>query len=217
MNFGQGGKPNPLPWGSPETLPPNLVGGARGPAALPSRSITSNGPAPAEPLIGPSGAVSFHRGIMVEDAGAPRLSFDGVLGHGSIAWSRPVYSNAEGVMRYHPPTQMPSWTANSDVAAGPPTSSIPVQTKRIANMTVREEYGSTRELYNNGSLATFVASIQVGTDVQGRRWLSQRKTMNPWQPNLSVWGPAGSYGGTTRVLATAPSNVPMGYATYGAY
>jgi hypothetical protein len=224
--FGQGGLPNALPgrgyieYGTNDSfrdMPNDWVGGARGPAALPSRTIVENGPAPSEPLRGASGVISMHRGDFVEDAGAPRLSFDNVLGHGDIPWSRPTYPNVAGLRGYRPPTQMPSWTADAAVVPGQPTVGIPVSRKHIGSFTVREEFGSTRELFNGSSLAQFVASIQVGMDQQGRRWLKQAKTKNPWQPNLGNWGAAGSYGQTTKQLPTMPANVPTSYDTYGAY
>ena len=228
MNFGQGGRPNSYPrrgaggaqYGTSSTahdVPDEFVGGARGPAALPSRTTVANGPARSERLIGADGQISLHRGDFVEDAGAPRLSFDGVLGHGSIAWHRPTYPNVAGREMYRPPTQMPSWSENGAVIPGAPHSPIPVQNKRIGSFTVSREYGSTRQFFDGRSLADFVASIQVGMNAQGRRWLAQARTANPWQPNLSSWGPAGSYGQTTTVLKTAPTTVPASYDQYGAY
>jgi len=226
VSFGQGGRPNSLPgrgrplFGSNDwahDVPDEFTGGARGPAALPSRATVYNGPAPSQRLIGADGPISFHRGEFVEDAGAPRLSFDGVLGHGSIPWSRPTYANASGRMQFRPPTQMPSWSADAAVVPSGPTVPIPVSAKHIGSFTVREEYGSTRQLFDGRSLAEFVASITSGMDSQGRRWLAQAKTRNPWQPNLSAYGPAGSYGQTTKVLATAPTSVPAAYDEYGAY
>lgn len=226
--YGQGGQPNAYPsrglaeYGTNPNfrdMPNDWVGGARGPAALPSRATVWNGPAPSTlPAHGANGPVSVHRGAFIEDAGAPRLSFDNVLLHKSIPWNRPVYANAAGRMGYHPATRM-SWTANSIDTTEGPRSPIPVQTKRIGNFTVRKPFGDTGSgmLFRNGSLAQFVASIQVGMDSQGRRWLSQAKTRNPWQPNLSNWGPAGSYGQTTRTLQTQPANIPTSYTTYGAY
>jgi hypothetical protein len=225
--FGSGGTPNVLPGrGYPQAgsdsyrdEPDDWVGGARGPAALPSRTITHNGPAPSQPLFGAKGPISYHRGDYIEDPGAPRLYFDGVLGHGDIPWSRPTYPNVAGRNGYKPPTQMPNWTADQAIAAGGPTVPIPVSKKHIGSFTVRRPYGdtSTGELFRNGSLATYVASIKTGMNQQGRRWLTQAKTKNPWQPNLGNWGAAGSYGQTTKQLPTTPANIPASYDTYGAY
>ena len=226
MNFGSGGRPNSYPgrgraqFGTNDTahdVADEFTGGARGPAALPSRTVVYNGPAHSQPLLGADGPISLHRGEFVEDAGAPRLDFDGVLGHGRIAWSRPRYANVSGRMQYRAPTQMPSWSADAAVVPSGPTVPIPVQEKSIASFTVREEFGSTRQFFDGRSLAEFVRSIQVGMNAQGIRWLAQAKSRNPWQPNLSAYGPAGSYGQTTKVLATAPTTVPAAYDEYGAY
>lgn len=224
--FGRGGAINAYPGrGLPEygsrdaTEQSGFTGGARGPAALPSRTTVLNGPAPAEPLIGAHGTISYHRGAYVEDAGAPRIYFDGVYDHGAVPWRRPDYANAAGRLGYHAPTQQPSWTANRMVDIEAPGSPIPVQNKKIGNFTVRRPYGDTSSgmLFNGKSLADYVASIMVGMNQQGKRWLTQAKTKNPWQPNLSSWGAAGSYGQTTTVLPTAPANVPASFNQYGSY
>lgn len=224
--FGNGGLPNAYPsralaeYGTSDSfrdMPNDWVGGARGPAALPSRTTVPNGPAPAQALRGPYGPISYHRGAYIEDAGAPRLYYDSVLGHGDIPWHRPTYANSAGRNQFHAPTDQPSWTANATQTETTPSSPIPVQNKHIGSFTVREEYGSTRQFFDGRSLAEFVASIKVGMDQQGRRWLAQAKTRNPWQPNLSNWGAAGSYGQTTSVLPTQPANVPASYNQYGAY
>lgn len=224
--FGQGGQPNALPSrGRPEygtnttfrDAPDDWVGGARGPSALPSRTTVLTRPAPSQPLRGANGTISNHRGAYIEDAGAPRVEFSTVLGHMGIAWSRPTYANIQGLLRYNPPTQMPSWTANADVVSGPPTAAIPSSNKRIGSFTVRGEYGQTRQFFANGSLAEYVASIKSGMTQQGRRWLRQAKTHNPWLPNLSSYGAAGSYGQTTTVLPTRPTNAPSGTPSMGSY
>lgn len=222
---GSGGTPNALPSRGRPSYGTNTryrdltdtVGGARGPAALPSRTTTFARPAPPSPGGGAYGAISFHRGPMVEDAGAPRVDFSQTFLHGTIPWSRPVYANHAGVLGYHPPTQMPSWTADAAVVPSGPLVPIPVQNKRIANFTVRHQFGSTRELFNTGSLAQFVSEINNGMFLQGRRWLRQAKTANPWLKNLSAWGAAGSFGQTTAVLPTAPTNVPWASSGMGVY
>lgn len=215
--FGQGGRANVLPgreypeYGSSTYRDlTELAGGQRGLAALPSRVTAPNGPAPADPRFARSGArgpVSFHRGAFVEDAGAPRLAVDGELYHDHLPWSRPAVPNIAGLLGYIPPTPMPSWTANTDAYTSQPVSPIPHSTKRLANRMVREEFGSSRELFPGGSLARFVAGIQRGYNVQGRRWVSQAKTQNPSLVNRSRYAMAGSYGQTTRTLKTAPTNL----------
>ena len=242
--FGQGGQPNFYPGrGFPEygsdsyrDAPNDFSGGARGPAALPSRTtaVVGNGPAPADPRIagfnlvgmggrlsdgsGQQGVISYHRGAYVENAGAPRVNFDNVLGHGTIPWSRPTYPNVAGLQGYHNPTQQPSWTADTAVVAGGPRHAIPVSKKRISNFTVRRPYGDTSsgELFRTGSLADFVAGLPSGMNLQGKRWLNQSKTRNPTLVNRSTWSQAGSYGQTTAVLNTMPSNVPV-TSPYGSY
>lgn len=195
----------------------DYTGGARGPEALPSRVANPRLARPAPPDLrrgGPIGPVPIHRGACVEDAGAPRLLATGELGHDSLPWSRPVYPNIQGRLQYHPPTTQPSWTANRVSAASVPASPIPVSRKRIANFMVREEYGSTRQLFPGGSLAGFIAGIQRGIDVEGKGWLARSKMRSPKFPRLSVWGQAGSYGQTTKVLPTAPSNVATPNGAY---
>jgi hypothetical protein len=225
--YGQGGLANALPGrGLPEysrdgvRIGAPAWGGAHGPAALPSRTIAPSGPAPAEPLIGWHGPISCHRGAFVEDAAAPRLVFDGVGWHRSIPWRRPVYANVAGRLTYRPPTQMPSWTADAAVVPSGARAPIPVQNKKIGNYTVRRPYGnsSTGMLFSGKSNAEFVAEIQAGMDVQGRRWLKGAKTANPWVKPLSAWGPAGSYGSSTPTLPTAPgAQVQAAFNQYGAY
>ncbi len=205
---GQGGQPNFYPGrGYPEQgsatyrdMPNDWVGGARGPAALPSRldPITpqADGPAPFDPRYSDTGAqgpISFHRGSFVEDAGAPRLCFDNVFGHGTVPWNRPVYPNQAGQMMFRSPTQQPSWSANSALQQDRPTVPIPIQRKQIGSFTVRRPYGDTSsgELFRNGSLAEFVQSIGVGMNLQGRRWLRQSKTHNPTLVNRATYATAG--------------------------
>jgi hypothetical protein len=226
--FGQGGQPNFYPgrgypaYGSDvfRDMPNDFVGGARGPAALPSRTTVPNGPAPATyPQIdGAAGTISMHRGAYVEDAGAPRLSFDFTFAHGTVPWSRPVYANRHGLDQYHDPTQQPSWTANGPADAGMARSPIPVQNKRIGNFTVRRPFGdnSSGTEFQTGSLAEWVATGQVGMDLQGRRWVNQSKTQNPLLMALAPYATAGSYGQTTSSLPTTPSNLPASNP-YGAY
>jgi hypothetical protein len=250
--FGQGGLPNFYPGrGYPEAgsdayrdMPNDFVGGARGVAALPSRTdpITpaGGGPAPQDPRIagfnqvgeggresdgsgqqgplwGTGSPMGVRRAPSVEDAGAPRICFDNVFGHGTVPWSRPFYANAAGLQSFHSPTQQPSWSANSALQADSPVSPIPVQRKKIGNFTVRRPFGDTSsgELFRNGSLADFVAGISQGMNMQGRRWLRQSKTHNPTLLNRSTYDTAGSYGQTTVALATQPVNTPgSNYGTY---
>jgi len=222
--YGQGGQPNLLPsrtyprFGSAvaRDMPNDYVGGARGEAALPSRIIEGGAPAPPHAVGGWFGKISFHRGEFVEDAGAPRLSFDGVLGHGDIKWSRPTYPNIEGKLRYVPPTQQPSWSADAAVVPGRPTVPIPFSHKRIGSFTVREEYGSTRQWFNTGPLTDYVDAIPSGMTQQGRRWKSQSKTHSPTLLNRSRYSTAGSFGQTTSTLPTEPTNLPNA-SPYGAY
>ena len=192
------------------TQTPDLEGGARGPEALPSRVANPrlSRPAPADPRPGGQvGPVSNHRGAFVEDAGAPRLLATGELGHDLLPWSRPVYANVAGRLGYHAVTSQPSWSANRVATAGMPASPIPNSTKRIANFMVREEYGSTRQLFPGTSLAGYVSRIQKGINQEGRGWVARSKMRGPKFPRLSVWGQAGSYGQTTQTLPTAPTNV----------
>jgi len=220
------GLPNALPsrgrpvfgYDSNRNVVPEWVGGARGPAALPSELTSHVGPAPAVVLAGARGTVAQHRGPFVEDAGAPRLVYDSELGHNDLPWSRPFYPNMAGLLGYIAPTQMPSWTADAAVIPSGPAAPIPVQKKRIANFMVREEFGSTRQLFfPGGSLAPFVAQIPKGTFQQGRRWSKQAKTKQPVLLNRSTYATAGSYGQTTRPLATTPTNTPGAPSPYGAY
>jgi hypothetical protein len=222
--FGSGGQPNELPsrtyprHGSAtyRDEPDDWAGGARGPAALPSRIIEGGAPAPSQPLVGARGTILQHRGAFIEDAGAPRLSFDGVLGHGAIRWSRPTYANLAGKLGYVPPTQQPSWSADAAVVPGQPTVPIPFSNKHIGSFTVREEYGSTRQWFNTGPLDSYVDAIPSGMNQQGRRWRKQSKTHSPTLLNRSKYSTAGSFGQTTATLPTEPTNTPNSNP-YGAY
>lgn len=223
--WGSGGEPNFLPgrgypiFGSDvnRDMPDDWVGGARGVVATQARVIEGGAPAPSQRLEGAHGTVSFHRGSFVEDAGAPRLDYDNVLGHGDIPWSRPTYNNVAGKLGYNPPTQMPSWSADSAVVPGLPSVPVPYSKKHIGSFTVRHQYGSTREIFYNGSLAPFVAGLPSGMDQQGRRGRAQSKTRSPVLYNRAKYGTAGSYGQTTRTLPTAPSNVVASNSPYGPY
>lgn len=198
----------------------DLTGGARGPAAIPSRLVSPRlaRPAPPDPRRGgPVGPRPQRRAPSVENAGAPRLLQTGELGHDDLPWARPAYPNIAGKLGYHAPTQMPSWSANAPVVPTLPRSPIPVSIKRIANFMVREEYGSTRQLFPGNSLAGFVAGIQRGIDVEGRSWRAKRKMKSPITDNLSVWGQAGSYGQTTTILPTSPANTPVAATPHGLY
>jgi hypothetical protein len=224
-------------------VPNDFVGGARGLAALPSRLdsvVGGDAPAPMDPRIagfntvgeggresdgsgqqgplwGTGSPMGVRRAPSVEDAGAPRLCFDNVFGHGTIPWSRPTYPNIAGQAQYHSPTQQPSWSGNTVLQADSPASPIPVQRKHIGNFTVRRPYGDTSsgELFRNGSLAEFVQGLGSGMNLQGRRWLRQSKTANPHLVNRATYATAGSYGQTTAALATTPTNAPAN--PYGAY
>ena len=227
--FGSGGLPNFLPgrgfreFGSDShrDVPADWAGGARGIAALPSRTVTRIGPTPADPRLPRSGArgtISMHRGAYVEDAGAPRVSFDNVLGHGTIPWSRPTYPNVAGLRGYVPPRKAFSWTQNRQAEQGGPASAIPVSKKRIGSFTVRRPFGdtSTGELFRTGSLALFVDRLPSGMNQQARRGMAQSRTHSPTLLPRSTYATAGSYGQTTPALPTQPSNVPQ-TNPYGAY
>jgi len=228
-------------------MPDDWVGGARGPAALPSRTAAFGGagdrPAPRDTRIGgfaqvsqggrlsdstgEQGIISYHRGIMVEDAGAPRLYYDNELYHNHLPWSRPYYANVQGQLNYAPPTQQPSWSSNSDVVPPlAPTVPIPFTKKKIGNFMVRPPYGNTSsgmlftEAWNKGQpLTGWVNKLRSQSGfVQGRRWIAQAKTHQPTLVNLAKYAMAGSYGQTTTSLDTAPTNTPGGGANpYGSY
>lgn len=201
------------------TPAPDYTGGARGPAAIPSRATKPVPPAKPQ-MTNPRGPVAIHRGTFVEDAGAPRLLATGEFAHDLLPWNRPRYRNVQGRLRYVPPVDVvPSWTANRPNApALVPAVAIPVGTRSIANFMVRETFGADRQLFPGGSLAGFVSRIQRGLSLEGRGWARRAKFTNPITTNLSTYGHAGSYGQTTRTLLTAPTNLPVGSSTpYGSY
>ncbi len=201
--------------------PDEWVGGARGPAALPSRTTVGVVPAPASPwpLEGAHGPNPRRRGPEIEDAGAPRLDFSFTYLHETIPWSRPTYANRAGLAQYVPPTQQPSWTANRDEYAAWPSNTVPVQNKHIGSFTVRKPFGDNGQgtEFENGSLAEFVNALPTGMNMQGRRWLRQSKTANPTLVNRSTYGTAGSYGQTTRTLRTTPTNAQVAANGMGSY
>lgn len=223
--FGSGGRPNVLPsrtirkFGSDNyTDLPEFAGGQRGPAALPSRVIEGGAPAPAQRLVGWWGAIPNRRAASVEDAGAPRLSFDSVLGHGDIPWDRPTYPNIAGLRTYMPPPTFHRGSQNSiDLTEGP-ADPIPFTKKHIGSFTVRRPYGdnSAGVEFTSAPLDGFVDALPTGMAQQGRRWRAQSKTQNPVLYNRSVYSTAGSYGQTTSTLPTGATNTPAG-AGMGAY
>ena len=240
---GSGGLPNYLPgrgfreYGSDTNRDAaDWSGGARGPAAIPSRSVRPTGPTPTDIRIGgfdkvgkggrqgdgtgQQGPISYHRGAHVSDAGAPRVYFDNVLGHGTIPWSRPTYPNIAGRQGYISPRSLFSWTENrADVdPINSPASAIPYSKKKIGNFTVRRPFGDTSsgELFRTGSLAQFVEMLPSGMNQQARRGQAQSQTHNPTLLPRSVYATAGSYGQTTPAAPTGPSNVPV-TNPYGAY
>lgn len=222
---GQGGRSNAYPGrGYPETSRDaeisDFTGGARGPAALPAR-VLSPYPSSAPPNMVPPGLPFPFGPQPVTRRGpawaGPKYSpgnqnqgqADGTNWHNSIAWSRPFFANTAGPAGYKAPTQQPSWTADSTVVAPPPRVPFPIGRKRIASATVNEEYGSTRILF-----ALFPRDvIQDPGKLQGARWMAQAKTMGPYQPRLTQWGLAGSYGQQTTQLRTAPAQVGAGPAS----
>jgi hypothetical protein len=130
-----------------EALPP--VGGAHGPAAIPSRAVAPVAPAPPATAGGTAGpAAVTRRGAVVAMAGrSPGLQNIGEVAnellHTSIAWDRPRYPNDEGLATFRAPLPMPSWTADSAATPEEPAVPIPVQEKQITNFTVRKPFGDT--------------------------------------------------------------------------
>jgi hypothetical protein len=240
------GRGYPMEPGAPNFLP--AVGGARGPAAIPGRGVFSPptpGVATAGGAYGPS-PITRREPVVVQPGRSPGLQntvYDNGLLHSSIAWSRPRYENADGLNTYRPPTQQPNWTYDSALQAMIPLVPVPVQEKSIANFTVRKPFGdtSTGELsdasygkppgvpialpyYGTPGSPTYptpswmVRRPASGGRQQRRRWAAQAKTRSPLVVNLTRWGQAGSYGQTTTVLSTAPSNVPApSGSAFGSY
>lgn len=219
MNFGQGGRANPYPsraYGRETIQPDRFVGGQRGPAALPARLLSSVRAALPALLGGAFGPISYHRGAMVEDAGAPRIDLANDLWHSSIAWSRPIIPNTSGE-GYVPPT-VPSWLNLGVDYVAAPAAAIPYSSRKRTWATVNEEFGPTRIRFPWPGENLAPARIQRGRQVQYPRWRAQAKTANPWAVLLSTWGQAPSYGSSTTALATAP--IPIGAANasgMGAY
>lgn len=199
--------------------PPATAGGAWGPSA-----VTRRGPAWVGPKYSPGN----------QELGQD----DNTLLHNSIAWDRPRYPNDEGLRSFVAPTNMPSWTADSAYGPGGPTVPVPVQEKSIANFTVRRPFGdtSTGELtdasygqptgipialpyYGTPDQPTYPMPSWMtrrpdsGETQQKRRWRSQAQTSNPYQPRLTRWAQAPSYGSSTPTLPTAG----VAGSPYGAY
>jgi hypothetical protein len=202
-------RPNPDP----------SVGGASGPAALPARALVNYGyPYPVSVPHSGKGPISNHRGPVVA---APKYSpgrqdeaqDDNTVFHNTIRWSRPFFPNSAPVSMYAGATQQPSWTANRALRPGPPLSPIPIQRHRIDNFTVREQFGSDRQLFPLWGTRRPLS----GRDIQGQRWADQAKTTNPYFNRLTVYGLAGSYGQTTKRLPTQPLNEPANATGMGAY
>lgn len=202
------------------TMDPAL-GGAYGPAAIPSRLLTNfRAPGPSAPPHSGKGPIAQRQrsGVVVTMPGrTPGEQYYGEVQnetfHNTIRWNRPFWANTAPLAAYCPPTQQPSWTYNTAVAAAGPTASIPVSKHKQTAATINEEYGSTRQLFPLWGTRRPLS----GMDVQGQRWAAQAKMMNPHMDNLTVYGLAGSYGQTTKTLQTAPVNQPSNQNAFGAY
>jgi len=196
--------PFPLP-GPALTPPASRDGAASGPAGLPSRTAI---------LIG-----NIRRSaVVVQPARSPGMQEAGhqanELGHGSILWRRPRYSNNAGLLGYMPPTKMPSWTANRVVDAGLPSVPVPVSVRSIVWATIQKEFGSDRQLFPLWGTRRPQPSVAI----QGPRWQVQAKTSNPLTSLLTRYGLAPSYGSSTITLPTAPASAPAAVPTgMGAY
>jgi hypothetical protein len=208
------------------------VGGRYGPAELPSRVLVKV-PAPGPPphrtfdgggdpwgITGVSVPIRQRSGVVVVYSGTTPGTMDSAdanpennLFHDTIPWSRPFFPNQGPVSAFMNPTQQPSWSANRTVESDAPVSPIPISRHRIDNFTIRHQYGRDRQLFPLWGTRRPLS----GMTVQGQRWAAQAKTVNPYFPRLTQYGLAGSYGQTTRTLATAPVNSPSGGGGFGAY
>ena len=234
MILAQGGRTNAYPSRTypeePATDAQSFQGGARGPAALPSRITTRVLPAPPGMVGGawgpegmgpipasPGGSRRRAPVSAIPQVPQQRHQFDNTYDHQTIPWSRPVYDNIAGRDGYKPPTQLPSWTANEVPDPCGPKSAVPFDRKRIDSFTQREEYGSTRQFFPVFAIPN-TRRPASGMNQNLRRSGAQARTGNPWQPLLTQYGLSGSYGLTTRVLKTAPVNQPSAVASpFGAY
>lgn len=200
----------------------DLRGGARGPAALPAR-IDTDFPIPGPPTAGGAfGVVADTRrsAAIVSSAGrSPGVQMfghpDNEVFHDTINWRRFFFPNDAGAKTFRPPTPQPSWSANGESVPYPITP-VPSGRKHITWGTTREEYGSTRQFWGDGH-RNRGGDILSSSQVQRPRWRAQAKTANPWPVLLTRYGLAGSYGSTTRQLATAPQNAVAGSPGMGAY
>jgi hypothetical protein len=196
-------------------------GGAYGPAAIPARALVNYGqPGPSSPPHSGKGPIAQGQrsGLVVTYPGrSPGLQDEGhvdnTVFHNTIKWSRPFFPNAVPVKDFSAPTHGPSWTANRVTDNAGPASAIPFSKHRIDNFTVREEYGSDRQLFPLWGTRRPLS----GRTLQGVRWADQAKTQNPYMNRLTVYGLAGSYGQTTLVLPTQPLNQPANATGFGAY
>jgi len=201
----------------------NWIGGARGPAALPSRASSSYPPAPPN-MVRPGVPLPFGPQDVTRRAAAIAVAkyspgnqnlgqADNTYDHASIAWSRPFFPNTAGLLGYMPPVPQPSWTADGPGYPLKPSVPVPSGLKRIASATVNEEFGSSRILFKFFPRDV----IQDPGTLQGRRWWAQAKTRNPQQNSLSTWALAPSYGSTTQKLATAPGQLATQNSGMGSY
>jgi hypothetical protein len=202
------------------TMDPAL-GGAYGPAAIPSRLLTNfRAPGPSSPPHSGKGPIAQRQrsgAVVIMPGRSPGEQNIGEVQnevfHDTIRWNRPFWPNSGPLAAYCPPTQMPSWTYNTAISAAGPQSAIPVSKHRQTAATIEEEFGSTRQLFPLWGTRRPLS----GMDVQGQRWAAQAKTMNPYMPKLTQYGLAGSYGQTTKTLPTAPVNQASNQNAFGAY
>jgi len=206
--------------GAMPTMDPAL-GGAYGPAAIPSRLLTNfRAPGPSSPPHSGKGPIAQRQrsgAVVIMPGRSPGEQNIGEVQnevfHNTIRWNRPFWPNTAPLAAYMPANHQPNWTYNNGNPPVQPMAAIPVSKHRQTAATINEEFGPTRILFPLWGTRRPLS----GMDVQGQRWAAQAKTMNPYMPKLTRYGLAGSYGQTTQTLQTAPVNAASNQNAFGAY
>jgi hypothetical protein len=208
-------------------FPAPLPGGIEGPAALPSRE---------ESGVGAAGIHSFNRFVPGGEHGPIilyRPSVNGPYNIGNnqgnvgilrsgIDWLRGQFQNVAGLQSFQPQhTVMPSWTANANGQQPKPASAIPFSRKWINHGGLRREAFVDEQLFD--ILPRWVIQKPLPRTVSRSR--KQPRISQPYQPRLTRWSAAASFGQTTQtlissqamqnILKTVPTSTPGG--TYGGY
>lgn len=221
------GRPNPA-------LPEDVPGGARGPAAIPSRATTHVVPPPPGRFVpgGNHGQVSLFTPNV--DKTAPYFlgqnegfSIRAVEGR-ALRWLSQFFANDAGERSFIPAQNaVPDWTSNLARRGNPvPGSPIPVSNKRRPHVAIRPAAYQDEQLFTLLTDRQHPWPIQKPIPMHLRAALrGQPRMTRPYHPQLTRWTPAASYSQTGRTLVSSAltnllpqtAGTNPGGSPYGAY